>query len=141
MSILWEVYEIAVNFFQGFILAFFHYSYLGDKHDRKFHKSPGIIYAVITAVAISVMNYLTAFEHFYALIYFAVIFIYSLRHLKGTILKKIFAVIFPNLIMAAVSVLTVNLFSVLFNIQPEFILNNNGTERLLASIATQILII
>ncbi|MCH5348997.1 MAG: GHKL domain-containing protein [Oscillospiraceae bacterium] len=141
MSILWEVFEIAVNFFQGFILAFFPYAYLGDKHDRKFHKSPGIIYAVITAAAISVMNYLTVFEHFYALTYAAVIFTYSLRHLKGTMLKKIFAVIFPNLIMAAISVLTVNLFSVLFNIPPEFILNNYGTERLLTSIAAQILII
>lgn len=140
MSILLEIFEIAVNFFQGFILAFFPYSYLGDMQNRKFYKSSGIVYAIILAAAISIMNRLTAFEHFYALIYVAIVFLYSSKHLRGSVLKKMFAAIFPSLVMATISVLTVNLFSVLYNIPPERILNNNGIERCLTSIATQILI-
>lgn len=141
MSILWEVFEIAVNFFQGFILSYFPYSYLEDKKRRKFYRSPGILYAIVIAAAISIMNKLTIFEHFYALTYIFIVFIYSYKHLYGTVLKKIFASIFPSLIMAMVSVLTVNLFSVLFNILPEQILTNYCLERCLTSITTQILIL
>ncbi len=141
MSVLWEVFEIAVNFFQGFLLAFFPYLYLEDKKKRKFYKSPGIAYAIILAAAISVMNRITTFEHLYALIYVAITFLYTYLYLNGSLLKKIFAAIFPSMVMAIVSVLTVNFFSVLFNIPPEQILNNNGVERFLTSIATQTLII
>lgn len=141
MSILWEVFEIAVNFLQGFILVFFPYSYLEDKKNRKFYKSPGIIYTIILATAISIVNRITTFEHFFVLLYVIVIFIYSFKNLCGTVLKKAFAAIFPLLIMAAISVLTVNSFSVLFNISPDYILNNYGMERCLTSLATQILII
>ncbi len=88
MSIIWEIFEIAVNFFQGFILVFFPYSCLGDKQNRKFYKSQGIVYSIILAATISIMNRLTVFEHFYALIYVSLIFIYSLRYLNGTALKK-----------------------------------------------------
>lgn len=141
MSILWEVFEISVNFFQGFILVFFPYSYLGDKQNRKFYKSQGIAYSIILASAISVMNRVTAFEHFYALIYVAITFLYTYIHLNGSLLKKIFAAIFPSLVMAAISVLTTNLFSVLFNISPEQVLTNDSVERCFAVIATQFLII
>ena len=68
MNILWEVFEIAVNFFQGFMLIFFPYSYLGDKQNRKFYKSQGIVYSIILASAISIMNRITVFEHFYIII-------------------------------------------------------------------------
>lgn len=141
MSILWEVFEITVNFFQGFMLVFFPYSYLGDKRSRKFYKSQGIAYAIILAATLSIMNRLTAFEHFFAVIYVIIAFLYTYTYLKGSLLKKIFAVVFPNLIMAIISVLTANLFSMLFDISLKQILTNYGLERCLSVIATQILII
>lgn len=88
MSVLWETFEIAINFFQGFILIWFPYSYLGDKNNRKFYKSQGIAYAIIIAATISIMNRLTAFEHFYAVIYVAVAFLYTYTNLNGSLLKK-----------------------------------------------------
>lgn len=141
MSVLWETFEIAINFFQGFILIWFPYSYLGDKNNRKFYKSQGIAYAIIIAATISIMNRLTAFEHFYAVIYVAIAFLYTYTNLNGSLLKKTFAVVFPNLIMAIISVITANLFSVLFDTTPEKILTNYGFERCLSVTATQILII
>lgn len=141
MSILWEIFEISVNFFQGFILVFFPYYYLEDKKKRKFYKSPGIAYAIIIATTISIMNKLKSFEHFYAIIYVAIIFVYSFKHLHGTVLKKIFTSVFPSLVMATISVFTANLFSILYNVSPEQVITENGMERCLAVISTQILII
>lgn len=140
MSILWEAFEIAVNFFQGFILIYFPYSYLSDKQNRRFLKSPGAAYAIALAAAISVMNTITVFEHFYSLLYIAITFLYTYIHLNGSLLKKIFSAFFPNLIMSVSTVFILNFSSVLFGISAEEILLNNSFERYLSVISAQILI-
>ena len=43
--------------------------------------------------------------------------------------------------MATISVFTANLFSILYNVSPEQVITENGMERCLAVISTQILII
>lgn len=139
-NILWETFEIAVNFYQAFISIYFTYSYLGDKKKRKLLKSPGLVFIIIFAAAISLMNYLTVFEHFYALTYIVIFFIYALNALNGSLLKKIFASAFPVLILLISGALTANFSSILFDISLEQILSNSGIERCLSIIATQILI-
>ncbi|MCM1009109.1 MAG: GHKL domain-containing protein [Ruminococcus flavefaciens] len=139
-NILWETFEIAVNFYQAFMIIYFAFSYLGDKKKRKLLKSSGLAYIIALAAAISLMNYLTAFEHFYALAYIAVVFVYSVNNLNGSLLKKIFASSFPVLIMLLSGALTANFSAILFDISLEQILSYNGIERCLSIIATQILI-
>ncbi|MCM1524509.1 MAG: GHKL domain-containing protein [Ruminococcus sp.] len=140
MSVLWETFEIAVNFFQGFMLTYFPYSYLSDKQKKPFFKSSGVMYAIALGTAISIMNRITVFEHFYALIYIAITFIYAYIHLNGSPLKKIFSAFFPNLIMSASTVFILNFSSVLFGVPAEEILSNNSFERYLSVISAQILI-
>ncbi len=41
-NVLWEAFEIAVNFFQGFIVIYFPYKYLGDKQGRRYGESPAV---------------------------------------------------------------------------------------------------
>lgn len=139
-NILWETFEISVNFYQAFISIYFTYSYLGDKKKRKLLKSPGLAYIIIFAAAISLMNYLTVFEHFYALTYIVIFFVYALNALNGSLLKKIFASAFPVLILLISGALTANFSAILFDISLEQILSYNGVERCLSIIATQILI-
>lgn len=74
MSVLWDLFEITVNFFQGFIMMFFAYVYLGDKNDRKFLKSGGVLFGIVLAAAISILDYYTIFENLYALLYIVIIF-------------------------------------------------------------------
>lgn len=69
MSVLWDLFEITVNFFQGFIMIFFTHSYLGDKNGRRFLKSSGVLYGIALAATISILDYYTVFESFYAHIY------------------------------------------------------------------------
>ena len=84
MSILWDLFEIAVNFFQGFIMTFFAYAYLGDKNNRKFLKSSGVLYGIVLAATISILDYYMVFENFYALLYIVIIFLYAAVSLEGT---------------------------------------------------------
>lgn len=141
MNILWEVFEIAVNFFQGFIIAFFQYLYLGDKQNRKFYKSQGIVFSIILAAVISVVNKITFFEHFYVLLYIVITFLYVKVCLNGSLMKKIFSTIFPYLIIAVSTVLVLNFSSILFSISTEEVLSNNNIERCLSIISAQILIL
>ena len=140
-DVLWALFEVAVNFFQGFILVYFAYDFLGDKNNKKFFQSNGVLYGVILAVLISVMNKLTVFEHFYALLYVGVIFIYACFSLKGKLLGKAFVSIFSILIMLVSAAFTSNLFALFFDTTLNLILSDYSIERLIAVITTQLLII
>lgn len=141
MRVLWEIFEISVNLYQGFVMAYFSYSFLEDKKNRPFLKSPGIFYGLLLMILISVMNYLTIFEGFYSLIYFIILFIYAEFSLRGTILTKAFASIFSNLIMAIASAFMGNLAAVVFKTDFYTILSHNDFKRLISVIATQIVIL
>lgn len=139
-NFIWELFEITVNFFQGFIMIFFAYSFLGDKRGRTYAKS-GLFYSVVLAVVITLLNCITFFEHFWALIYIVIIFIYAFRNLNGSILAKTFASVFPLLIILVSTAFTGNFISVIFNTPLKGILSFNGFERCIAIIVEQLVII
>lgn len=91
MTILWWIFEILVNIYQGFISMYFVYSYLGDRDNSKFLKSSGILFSIIYACTVTVLNVTTSvFEHFYAFIYIFIVFAYTMYSLDGRLLKKFF---------------------------------------------------
>ena len=140
-DILWEIFEIAVNFFQGFILTYFAYAYLGDKEGRKFAESPAMIYSVILAIVISVVNQLTVFEHFLLFVYIIIILIYIFTSLCGSYLQKIFSALFPSVIITIVSSFAANFAAIIFKTDLYLILSSNNIERFISVIATQLFIL
>ncbi len=140
ITIIWEIFEIAVNFYQGYLLTYFAYDFLGDKDSKKFTKSSGILYSNMLALAITILNHFMLFENFYSLIYIAIIFCYSVQRLNGRTFEKIFASVFPNLVMGVVSVLTSNFAAVLFNTDLYTILSEKNFERFIVIISTQLLL-
>lgn len=139
--ILWETFDIAVNFYQGFIVVYFAYAYLGDKQQRGFYKSSGCIFGIVIATAISIMNHIIIFEHLYAVLYSLIIFLYCCTCLKGSLLKKIFASVLPNLIMGLSSALIANIAAILFGVDLYSILSVNNIERFISMLAVQLLIL
>lgn len=140
-NILWETFEIAVNFFQGFILTYFAYAYLGDKEGRKYVESPAMIYTVILAIVISVVNQLTIFEHFLLFIYIIIILMYIFTSLRGSCFQKIFSALFPSVIITIVSSFAANFAAIIFKTDLYLILSSNNIERFISVIATQLLIL
>ena len=141
INILWEIFEVAINFFQGFILTYFAYAYLGDKKGRKFAESPAMIYSVILAIVISVVNQLTVFEHFLLFVYIIIILIYIFTSLCGSYLQKIFSALFPSVIITIVSSFAANFAAIIFKTDLYFILSSNNIERFISVIATQLFIL
>lgn len=139
--IIWALFEIGINFFQGFIFVYFAYGFLGDKNNRKFFSSNGVIYGIALAVVISIMNSITDFEHLYALIYVAVIFVYACFNLRGKLLTKVFISFFSILIMLVSAAFISNLFTIVFKTTLDTILSQDSIVRFIAVITTQLLII
>lgn len=140
-DILWGVFETLVNLYQGSIVMYFAFCYLGDKKGRRYLHSSVVLFVVVFVIAMSVMNYVTVFEHFYALIYAVIVFIYSLICLKGTIVKKLFASIFPILILLISTAFIGNIATILFNKNLYYILVGNSFERLISILAVQLLVL
>lgn len=140
MNLLWTLYEIGVNFFQGFIMMYFPFKYLEGKFSDKFLKNYGMFFSVLLAILISTMNQITIFEHFFALLYAVLIFIFSLLCLKGKMLNKIFSSIFPVLIVLVTSAMTSSVSSVLFNKHINDIFIQQNWQRFISVLITQLII-
>ena len=57
-EVLWNVFEILVNLYQGLMVVYFAYVYLGDKNGRKYLHSPAVVFAIIFASIVTIINYI-----------------------------------------------------------------------------------
>lgn len=140
-DILWGVFELLVNLYQGGIAIYFVYRYLGDKKGRSYWHSPAIIYMIVLTAAAEFINSQTIYEHFYAFIYVAVIIVYSLICLNGTILKKVFASVFPTLVILISTAFVGNFATVIFDTDLNYILSVNAVERFVSIVSVQLLVL
>lgn len=140
-SVLWSVFEIFINIFQGFAFCFYSYKYLSNKGDKGFIKSSGCLFSLLLASVITFFNYVTIFEHLWAFLYCAVLFIYASLKLNGTILEKIMASVLPILVIIISSAFISNFYAVLFGLSLEEILSQNSLPRFIAIMSTQVMIV
>ncbi len=142
MTILWWIFEILVNIYQGFIMTFFVYSYLGSNKNQAFIKSNGLLFAMIFAIAITVLNIVTGiFEHFCALIYIVILFIYALFFLKGSLLRKLFASAYATVVLLISSVFVGLIATVLFKKDLSTMMTLISIERFITIVVVQLLIL
>ena len=139
MTILWWIFEILVNIYQGFISMYFVYSYLGDRDNRKFFKSSGIFFATLLAAAITILNVSTSvFEHFLAFIYVILIFLYAVIFLKGSLLKKLFSSVFIVGLQLLSTAFVSSVAVVLSRKDMEELMLVTGIDRFIVIIAVQL---
>lgn len=67
-TILWTIFEILINVFQGFALCYYSYRYMNNKGIKPFIFSTGSVFSIIIAATITILNYVTIFEHLLALV-------------------------------------------------------------------------
>lgn len=93
--VLWNVFELAVNVFQGFIFMFFCYKFLGSKFEDKKGLTCLAVASGAEIIAITSVNYF--YEVFNGLEIYVLVFlqiIYCFTCLKGTVMSKIFVPVF-----------------------------------------------
>lgn len=140
-EIIWTIFEIAVNIFQGFAFCYYSYRYLNNKGIKAFVCSIGTVFSLLVAGTMTLLNYIMIFEHFFALFYSLVILLYAMLRLNGSISNKIFSACLPVLIMMISSSFIMNFFSAFFGISLEQIISEKGIMRVLAIVSAQLLIV
>ena len=140
--ILWSVFEIIINIFQGFATCYYTYKYMNNNGKFKnFLQSRSLIFVVLMSVSITVVNYITIFEHFGLLIYVMILFIYAMKELHGKLIEKIFSAVLPILIIIISSAFISNFYASLFRIKLDVILSQNNFPRFIALISTQFVMV
>ncbi len=140
-NILWAIFELLINVFQGYAFCLYSYKYLNNKGLKKFVFGYGSVYSLLIAGTITFFNRITIFEHLWAFLYALIIFIFSVHRLKGSIIEKIFSAILPILIMTISSAFMSNFISALFEIPLKNLLFDKNFSRFILLISTQLMII
>jgi len=94
--IAWII-EILVNCYQGIIITYSAYKMLGAKGDKKYIRTHGLLFSAVMAVFITLLNMITVYEAFFSISYAAIILVYSIMFLNGSMLKKCFSSAIPIL--------------------------------------------
>lgn len=140
-DVLWIIFELLINVFQGFAFCFYSYKYLDNGSFKNFIFSCGSAYSLLLAGTISFFNQVTVFEHLWALLYVLIIFIYALHKLNGSMIEKIFSATLPILIMAVSSAFSTNFISALFDMPLENIISEKSVPRFIVIISAQFFIL
>ncbi len=136
-DILWIIFELLINVFQGFAFCFYSYKYLDNGKFKQFIFSYGSAYSLLLAGTITFFNQITVFEHLWALLYVLIVFIYAVHKLKGSIIEKIFSATLPVLIMAISSAFATNFISTLFDMPLEEIISEKSVPRFIVVVSSQ----
>lgn len=136
-DILWIIFELLINVFQGFAICFYSYKYLDNGKFKQFICSCGSAYSLLLAGTITLFNQITVFEHLWALLYVLIVFIYALHKLNGSIIEKIFSATLPVLIMAVSATFSTNFISTLFNMPLEAIISEKSVPRFIVVVSAQ----
>ena len=140
-TVLWTIFEVLINVFQGFVFCYYSYRYMNNKGIKQFIFSIGSVFSLILAATITFFNYITIFEHFWALLYCLIVFIYAIVGLKGSLIDKLFSSLFAILLMIISAAFITNFYSALFGISLEDILSQKSVPRLLAIISAQLFMV
>lgn len=137
-DVLWLIFEILINVYQGFMVTYFVYKLLTPKNSRYTKVAFCLCWVGIVTI-LTLMNYLTVFEGIGSFVYFAVLFLYALLMLNGNVVKKLVASILPLAIIFVISMGTLNFISSMDSISVSEIVVGRGVPRLTVLLSTQLL--
>lgn len=144
INILWMLFEIAVNIYQGFMAVYFVYAFLCGKDIRHFFRPINIVFSIIYASAICVENVLffsptNKLAYIFVTVYVFILVIYESIIAKASFFKKLFAAIMSNVIILLSSSLCSNITAMVFREQLADLMTTPCAERLIAIITAQLL--
>ena len=144
INILWMLFEIAVNIYQGFMAVYFVYAFLGGKGIKSFLTPINIVFSFVYATAICLENFIfgDAFAlpaYFFAAVYFTILFLYSKFAFNSFNFKGLFAATTSNVIVLLSVTLCSNIAAILFGDQLGYLMTHPCLERALAIICSQLL--
>ncbi len=102
-DMLWNIFELAVNLFEAAIVMHFVFTFLGGNIHIKKECRIWFVGSLTYATTSTILNSLMDYEGYLLLIYFIIVFIYSLVFFHGSVLQKMFTAAFSVACLILVS--------------------------------------
>ena len=136
-ELLWNVFEIAINYYQGFIMLWFVYRFLKPRTVKQ-AKLLLPIFSVIFGTTVTLLNRSTIYEGLASAFYLFILLIYAVIAFDDSFIKKLLSTMIPNIIILLVTSVELNLISSLNRISVRDLITNNDLNRFAALIVIQI---
>lgn len=133
-AILWTVFELVINLFQGFVYSNCAFGMLKCKKSDKARKLAILSLSFILFALITIFNYVTVFEGMAIFLYALIIFLFTCFFCEGGLVQKISISVLSINAAAVGNVLSVNLISYFTKTEIVDLLSNSTTYRLLTVI-------
>ena len=130
-TVLWNVFEVLVNLFQGFVYAWFAFGMLRFNKSKFAKRIAFFALALFLCIALTSINYVTIFEGMGIFVYSAIIFIFVLLTFDGGVIQKITVSILPVNAAAVGSIFSVNIVSFLTKKDAAILLSESSGYRLI----------
>lgn len=137
--LLWDLFEIAVNLLEGFIVFYFICSFL--THDFKTAKGKVIFVfcSVLKASLTTFINFITPYDWWMSIVYIIGWFVISCIFLKGKIIEKLFAATLSDAVSIVTSNFVTAILSVALKSTPIELYTAQGWYRILGVLMCQTL--
>ena len=128
---LWKIFEVAVNFIEGFIFFYFICNFL--KHDFKTLKGKlaFICAGVIKGILTTLLNHITLYDWWTGIISVLEMFIVSCILFKGEVIEKLFAAAITEVVVVVSSNFVTAVLSVALNSPPEVLFSMQNAYRII----------
>lgn len=136
-DIMWDIFEIVINFYQGAFEIWFIYKFLTPK-SPKVAKISGVVFAFTEGVLVTALNYISVFEGIGSILYWISLFIFALLLFKDNLIKKVLSVAILQVIILLITTLELNIISSLFKITVTELVTEQNLLRFVTLIIIQI---
>lgn len=138
-ELLWNLFEIAVNLFEGFIVFYFICSFLNHDFKTTKGKIVFVFCSVLKASLTTFINFITPYDWWESILYIFCWFVISCIFLKGKIIEKLFAATLSNVITIVTSNFVTAILSVALQSNPIQLYTAQGGYRILGILMCQTL--
>lgn len=136
-SVLWKIFEIAINYYQGFIQIVFIYKFM-QQSAKRYARTAIIFFGFVLGSVITLLNTITIYEGFACCLYILIMLTFSLLSFKDKIIKKIFASVIPFVIVLLVTTVELNIISSIYKTSIKGIIIEQNSKRFFCLLIIQI---
>ncbi len=136
-DLLWNGFEVLINYYQGFIMTWFVYRFLSPQSMKK-AKIFLPIFSIIFGTTITLLNKYTLYEGITSTLYIVILLVYAVIAFKDKIIKKILSTIIPNILLLLITSVELNLISSMNKISVKDLITNYNGARFMTLIVIQI---
>lgn len=136
-NVFWNILEIMINYYQGFIMTWFVYKFLKPRSVKQ-AKILLPIFSILFGTTITLLNRLMMYEGLTSALYLVILLLYSVIAFDDSFIKKLLSAIIPNIIALLITSVELNLISSLNRISVSDLITSNSHIRFLALVVIQI---